>query len=122
MQGSGVQSYGYNGLPQLVTIVNLTDAATISVPANEGNYFRVTLGGNRTLANPTGATDGQKLMFELIQDATGNRTITLDTKYALGADISSIVLSTTGNLRDFMGVVYNATTDKFYVIAYVRGY
>ncbi|MFX8844617.1 hypothetical protein ABTM93_19255, partial [Acinetobacter baumannii] len=59
---------------QTAKVVALTDAASIAVDCTLGNHFRVTLGGNRTLANPTGATDGQRLVFEVIQDGTGSRT------------------------------------------------
>lgn len=102
--------------------VALTDAATISVDASLGNHFRVTLGGNRTLGNPTNATDGQKLLFEIIQDATGSRTLTLDTKFAFGTDITAFTATTTASKRDFLGVVYNSTADKFYVIGIQKGY
>ena len=102
--------------------VALSDAATIAVDASLGNHFRVTLGGNRTLGNPTNATDGQKLLFEIIQDGTGSRTLALDTKYAFGTDITSFTATTTLNKRDFLGVVYNGTADKFYVIGIQKGY
>ncbi len=103
-------------------VVTLTDAATIATDASMGNHFRVTLGGNRTLGNPTGAVDGQKLTFELVQDGSGSRTITLDTKFAFGTDITSVTLSTTASKRDFLGVVYNATLDKFLVLGLVKGF
>ena len=101
---------------------NLTDAATITVDASLGNQFRVTLAGNRTLANPTNAFDGQMLMFSIKQDATGSRTITLDTKYRFGTDITSITLSTTAGKTDKLGVQYNSSDDKFDVISFVRGF
>ena len=69
--------------------------ATISTDAGLGNRFRVTLGGNRTLANPTNAVDGQQMVWEIIQDATGSRTITLGTKFVLGTDITAVTLTTT---------------------------
>lgn len=102
--------------------INLTDAATITVDASLGNQFRVTLGGNRTLANPTNAFDGQMLMFSIKQDATGGRTLTLDTKYRFGTDITSITLSTTTGKTDKLGVQYNQADDKFDVISFVRGF
>lgn len=100
----------------------LSDAATIATDASAGNHFRVTLGGNRTLGNPTNPVDGQKIVWELIQDGTGSRTLALDTKFALGADISAVTLTTTASKRDFLGAVYNSTADKWYLIAFVKGY
>src|SRR5262249_12266085 len=104
------------------TPVTLTDAATIAVDASLGNRFRGTLGGNRTLGNPSNPSDGQQITFEIIQDGTGNRTITLDTKYAFGTDITSVLLSTTANKRDFLTAVYNLSADKWFVIGFVKGY
>jgi len=109
-------------IPLVLPPVTLTDAATIATDASLGNHFRVTLGGNRTLGNPTNPTDGQKAMWELIQDATGSRTITLGANFALGTDVSAVTLSTTANKRDFLGAVYNSTAGKWYVIAFVKGY
>jgi hypothetical protein len=109
-------------LPLAFPPVTLTDAATVATDASLGNHFRVTLGGNRTLGNPTNGTDGQKAMWEIIQDGTGSRTITLDTNFALGTDIASVTLTTTASKRDFLGAVFNAGTGKWYVIAFVKGY
>jgi len=103
-------------------VVGLTDAATILVDAALGNIFTVTLGGNRTLGNPTGAVDGQKLLFRIKQDATGSRTLAFGTKYRFGTDITSVVLSTAANKLDRVGVEYHSTDDKFDVIAVTRGY
>lgn len=109
-------------LPLVVAPVVLTDAPTIATDASLGNLFRVTLGGNRTLGNPTNPIDGQKVIWELIQDATGSRTIALGSNFTLGTDITSTTLTTTANKRDFLGAVYNATTGKWYVIAFTKGY
>lgn len=101
----------------------ITDAASLVTDASLGMYFRVTLGGNRTLANPINPQyDGQKIMWELIQDGTGSRTLTLDTAFALGTDIAGVTLSTAANKRDFLGAIYNSTANKWYVIAFVKGY
>lgn len=102
--------------------VALSDGATINTDASQGTHFRVTLGGNRTLANPTGATDGQRITWEIIQDGTGSRTLSYDTKFTFGTDVTSPTLSTTAGKRDFIGAVYNSTTDKFYIVAFARGY
>jgi hypothetical protein len=105
-----------------VTPDTLTDAATIVVDASLGNNFTVTLGGNRTLGNPSNAVDGQMIMFRIRQDGTGTRTLTLDTKYRFGTDITSITLTTTINKTDYLGVRYHSGDDKFDVIAFVKGY
>lgn len=108
--------------PAVQTPIVLTDAATIVTNAALGNRFRVTLAGNRTLANPVNAVDGQQIVFEIIQDAVGGRTLTFDTKFAFGTDITAVVLTTTASKRDFITAIYNQATDRFYVVGVSKGY
>ena len=106
-------------------VVALTDGATIALDASLGNHFRVTLAGNRTLNAPTNPVDGQYIRIEVIQDATGTRTLTLTTGalgFAFGTDIPSITLTTTANARDFIECVYNSTSQRWYVVRFVKGY
>lgn len=109
----------------LRTYTVLTDAATIAVDAALNDHFTVTLGGNRTLGNPTnppGAGQSQMILFAIRQDGTGSRTLALDTKYRLGADITAVTLSTGAGKTDYLGVRYNVTDDKWDVVAFVKGY
>lgn len=53
----------------------LTDGATITPDFAVANNFSVTLGGNRTLANPTNITAGQSGVIVVTQDGTGSRTL-----------------------------------------------
>lgn len=57
------------------TVVALTDGSTITPDFSAGNNFSVTLGGNRTLANPTNLTAGQGGAITVTQDGTGGRTL-----------------------------------------------
>lgn len=102
--------------------VALADAASIATNAALGNHFRVTLGGNRTLANPTGGTDGQRALWEITQDSTGGRTLALGTAFRLGADITELVLSEDPGLTDFVGAVFHGPTGTWRVLAVARGY
>lgn len=109
----------------LRTFTVLTDIATILVDASLNDHFSITLGGNRTLGNPSnppGAGQSQMILFAIRQDATGTRTLALDTKYRLGTDITSITLSTAANKTDYLGVRYSQVDDKWDVISFVRGY
>jgi hypothetical protein len=118
-------SSGADPLPLAIlypAVTTLTDAATIATNASLGNHFRVTLGASRILGNPTGAVDGQRITWEVIQDGTGSRFLTYDTKFTFGTDVTSPTLSTTAALRDFITAIYNATTDKFYVVGFARGF
>ena len=53
----------------------LTDGATITPNFALANNFSVTLGGNRTLANPSNLTAGQSGVIVITQDGTGSRTL-----------------------------------------------
>ena len=77
---SGVSVKMYVSGSAASNIYALTDAATITPDFSTGNNFSVTLGGNRTLANPTNLTAGQSGMIFVTQDATGGRTLALDRK------------------------------------------
>ena len=106
-------------------VVALTDGATIALDASQGNHFRVTLGGNRTLGVPTNPVDGQKITIEFIQDGTGSRTITLSGGaggFSYGTDITVVTLTTTANKRDFVGAIYNSTANTWYVVSFIKGF
>lgn len=103
-------------LEDLITRLNtiskpiaLADGATISVNAGLGDTFRVTLGGNRTLANPTNLTDGQRLYFRIKQDGTGSRTLTFGSKYKFPG--ASKTLTTTAGALDVVECQYDAADD-----------
>ena len=57
----------------------LTDGATITPDFAVANNFSVTLGGNRTLANPSNLTAGQSGSIFITQDGTGSRTLAYGT-------------------------------------------
>lgn len=110
-------------VPRLITPpVALTDAVTITTDAALGNHFRVTLAGNRTMGAPTNPTDGQKLLYEVKQDATGSRTVTWNAVFRFGTDVTSPTLTTTASKKDFIGFVYNSTDVKWDCLAVARGY
>lgn len=91
---------------QSVVPVALADGPTIAIDASLSNVFRITLGGNRTLANPTNLTDGQTLIFFVYQDATGNRNLSYGSAYKWAGG-SAPVLSTAANARDVISCVYD---------------
>ena len=111
-------SYSTITPPRVVTI---TDQAILQTNTNLGDHFRVTLGGNRTLANPTSSYDGLRVSWELIQDGSGGHTISLGNKFVTGSDFN-VQLNQTASKRDFMTAMYNNATDKWYVLGFVRGY
>jgi hypothetical protein len=103
-------------------------AANIATDASQGNAFRVTLVGNGpyTLKAPTNPTDGQMAIWEIAQDNVGSRALTLETGvaggFAFGTDLTSITLTTTASKTDILGARYNAAAQRWWVIAFVKGY
>ena len=63
------------------TITALTDGATITPDFSASCNFSVTLGGNRTLANPSNLTAGQSGSIFITQDGTGSRTLAYGSYY-----------------------------------------
>lgn len=94
-----------------ITEVTLTDAATVTIDAALSNNFQLTLGGNRTLANPTNLTSGMVINLVLKQDATGSRTVTWGAKWDFGL-AGTPTLSTGASKVDFISAYYNASADK----------
>lgn len=102
-------------------VYTITYAATITPVATASNHFRCILTGNVTLDAPTGGLDGQKITVELVQDATGGRTLTLGAGIGLGSDITSVVLSTAANKIDYLALLYNGPATTWHVVGVVRG-
>lgn len=106
--------------------VTVTYAATTTIDASLGNHFRITLTGNVTLAIPTNPIDGQHIIIELIQDATGGRTLTLATTgtgcfNVTTAITGAIALTTAAGTRSYLGATYRTAGAKWDVLAFATG-
>lgn len=95
---------------QTVTPVALTDAASVATDASLSNTFTVTLGGNRTLANPTNMTNGGIYTWRVRQDGTGSRTLAYGSKFKWPGGTAP-VLTTTASATDFISGQYFSDTD-----------
>jgi len=125
--GTSVQAYDVDtaktdvaqtfSAPQRGGVTTLTDGATITPDFAAGNNFAVTLGGNRTLANPTNVVAGQSGVIVITQDATGSRTLAYGTnwKFAGGTDPT---LTTAANAVDVLSYYAASST---VIIASVLG-
>lgn len=111
---SSVNVYTKN---QSTVITALTDGATIATDASLADSFRVTLGGDRTLANPTSLTDGMTLGWVLKQDATGSRLVTFGAKFVWMGAGTPPVLQTAPGAVDYIVAIYVAAEDKLYASA-----
>lgn len=99
----------YEGM-QAVHFYALTDGATINTDASKSNHFSVTLGGNRTLANPTNLKDGVILNWRIKQDGAGSRTLNYGSKFKWAAGATP-TLSTAASSVDRIVGQYYATED-----------
>ena len=85
----------------------LTDGPTINWDTSLGSVATVTLGGNRTIAAPTNLKIGTYILH-VIQDVSGNRTVTWNSVFKWPAGIAP-VLTTTGSRRDLFSFVCDGT-------------
>jgi hypothetical protein len=85
----------------------LTDGASIAWNLDDNQVAKVTLGGNRTLANPTNMKDGGTYILRVIQDGTGSRTLAYGSAYKWSG--GAPVLSTGANAVDIISFISDGT-------------
>jgi len=79
----------------------LSDGATVAFNMEAGWNAVVTLGGNRTLGNPTNANPGQSGRIRVVQDGTGSRTLAYAANWEFPGGTAP-VLTTTANAQDVL--------------------
>lgn len=90
-------------------ITALTDGATITPDLADSNNFSVTLGGNRTLANPSNIVAGQSGSIFITQDGTGSRTLAYGSYYDFAGGTAP-TLSTTASAVDRIDYIVRTST------------
>ena len=90
-------------------ITTLTDGATVTPDLAASNNYTLTLGGNRTIANPTNCTAGQSGSIFLVQDGTGSRTAAWGTYWDFAGGVAP-VLTTTANAVDRIDYVVRSSS------------
>lgn len=110
-------------IPSAWSPVTIAYAAAITPDIGSYNIFNVgTLTGNITINNPTGTPqDGQTATFRFVQDGTG-RTLTWDTDWDFGTDITAAGLPTTASAIFEVVFRYDALSDKFRAVQWARGF
>lgn len=106
-------------LGQQQTPVALTDGATITFDMSTLVNAFVTLGGNRTLGNPTNPIVGQTGLIRIIQDATGSRTLALGSSWKTQGG-TGLALTTTAGATDV--AVYCVWATNFITLALSNAY
>jgi hypothetical protein len=81
--------------------VALTDAATVAVDLSAGFNFSLTIGGNRTLGNPSNTKNGQTGLIKITQDGTGSRTLAYSSNWKF-ANGQAPILTTTASASDLL--------------------
>jgi hypothetical protein len=114
----GASATGHTHTAALVPFapVGLTDAATIATDASAGNHFRVTLTTNRILGNPTSATDGQRVLWELAGGAS-DRVLTLGSEFEKTSGIDA-VLTIPASKVAWLSAVRNTSRSKWTVMGW----
>ena len=82
-------------------VVSLTDGTSIAVDMATSNHFAVTLGGNRTLQNPTNAVAGQVGHIYVYQDGTCSRTLSFGDSYRFAKGVAP-TMTTSINSTDLL--------------------
>ena len=93
----------------VAVIGTLTDGATITPDFAADCNFTVTLGGSRTIANPTNITAGQSGSIFIVQDATGSRTLSWGSYWDFPGGTAP-TLSTAANAVDRVDYIVRSST------------
>jgi hypothetical protein len=85
----------------------LVDGANISTDCNDASVFTVTLGGNRTLDNPTNKKLGKIYTWIITQDGTGSRALAFGTDFNF--ETPSRLRSAADSITVIKGTVVSST-------------
>lgn len=111
------------GNAALETVITLADGATPALDASLGNIFVLTAAGDRTIAVPSNAVSGQKIIIR--HKASGAiRTLSLNTGaggFRFGSDITGLTATVSGK-TDYIGCIYNSVDSFWDVVAYTKGF
>lgn len=105
LSGGNLSVTGTGYSPQ----ITLTDASTIAWNAANGQVATVTLGASRIMGAPTNLETGAFYSLQIVQDATGSRTLTWNSIFKFTGGTAP-TLSTAANARDHITFKYNGTT------------
>lgn len=111
-----------NSLAIQEVVQDIAFAATISIDTTILTVAKITLTGNTTITLTGTPTDQKPILVLLKQDATGSRVVTWDgarTRFSTDVAFSQ---STAANKTDYVVFRYNATDDKFDMLALNRGF
>lgn len=103
--------------------IALSDTSTPALDASLGNVFILSATGDRTIAVPSNALSGKRIIIAHYASG-GARTLAFNTGaggFRYGSDIIAITQTVSGK-TDYIGCIYNAADSKWDIIAYSKGY
>ena len=123
--GAGITTFwrGDASWSNRIAEVALTDnpgTADFDTDAALGNFFTITIAGNRTMNTPTNPTANQRCIWRIKQDATGGRVVTCSSDFRIDPNFSAtqiLPLSTFGGKMNYVAAIYNADDSKWDILA-----
>ena len=101
------------------SVGSLDDGASIAWDVDDNPAATVTLGGNRTLANPTNAEAGGVYILAVQQDGTGSRTLAYGNAYDFGEE-GEPALSAAASTTDILIFFY--LSSKMRLVGISKGF
>ena len=95
-----------------------------SIDTGDGSHFRILLDQDLSSLTLIGDFDGQRIMIEAIQDATGNRVITWPSNVRFSTDLAveAFVANTAAESSTYFGLIYNGARGVFDAVAITKGF
>lgn len=93
-------------------IVLADGAPPATLDVSQGNAFRTVLGGNRTITTFLNAIPGASIVYYLVQDGTGSRTVTWPSNVAWAGGTAP-TLTTTASAYDQLTFTFNEVAQKW---------
>lgn len=110
IETTGEQHWAYQGYFVEAT---LSDNTTIAWDVNTSQVAKVTLGGSRAMGAPSNQKAGAFYSLMVIQDATGNRTLSWNSVYKFPSG-SAPTLTTSANAKDLF--VFRSDGTNMYLV------
>lgn len=91
------------------TPVALTDGANIATDASLSNVFTVTLGGNRTLDNPTNLVAGRTYVWVVTQDGSGGHALAYGSSFDFPGGTAPTLSTGAGDVDLLTGIAISTS-------------
>ena len=106
------------GIPAVASIAG---TGTVTADASVASEFTTTVSGTLTLNGPANPTNGQKVVFRILNDASHSVTLaTGSNNFRFGTDIPSYTNSV--SLTDYIGAIWNSAASRWDVVSISQGF